>query len=95
MRNVPKTIWLYRIIHIQNLSHILEYGIATAGSKHADPNYRSIGSSALIKNRSEVQAPDPSGGSFEEYITFYLGPRLPMLYNLTVFINYPTVFCNI
>lgn len=82
MSKVPEPIWLYRITHIQNLSHILEHGIATAGSKHADRNYKSIGSSTLIKNRRSVQAPDPPGGTFEEYIPFYLGPRTPMLYNI-------------
>jgi len=64
------------------LSFILDHGIATAGSKHADTNYKSIGSSTLIKNRKKVLAPDPPGGSFEEYIPFYLGPRTPMLLNI-------------
>lgn len=82
MSNVPETIWLYRMTHIQNLPNILEYGIATAGSEHADPEYKSIGSSTLIKNRKGLQAPDPPGGTFEDYVPFYLGPRTPMLYNI-------------
>lgn len=82
MSKVPETIWLYRITHIQNLPHILEHGIATVGSEFANPAYKSIGSSRLIKNRKFLQAPDPPGGTFEEYIPFYLGPRSPMLLNI-------------
>lgn len=82
MSTIPEPIWLFRITHIQNLSHILEHGIATARSERADPGYKSIGNSTLINSRNSLKVPDPPGGTFGDYIPFYLGPRSPMLLNI-------------
>ncbi len=79
---VPDKIWLYRIIHINNLPFILKNGLCTASSKVSDPNYQSIGDSSLISFRKNMEACDPPGGKLLEYIPFYLGPRSPMLYQI-------------
>ncbi len=80
--NTPKTVWLFRITHIDNLDHILKYGLVTEGSPNANPRFRKIGDSSLIDYRKELPAPDPPGGSFSDYIPFFFGPRSPMLYQI-------------
>lgn len=65
MSTIPEPIWLFRITHIQNLSHILKHGIATARSERADPGYKSIGNSTLINSRNSLKVPDPTGVQIE------------------------------
>lgn len=82
--NIPKTIWLYRITHINNLRYILEHGIYTRESEQFDPNYISIGDSSLINYRKNLIACDPPGGKLSEFVPFYFGPRSPMLYQIAL-----------
>jgi hypothetical protein len=80
---VPETIWLFRITHIQNLEYILEHGLYTIHSEHADPNFQSIGDLSLIEYRKkEMDVPIEPYGRFSEYIPFYFGTRQPMLYKI-------------
>ena len=79
---VPKTIWLYRITHINNLGYILKNGLYTRSSPKFDPDYISIGDSSLIDYRKNLDACNPPGGKLEDYVPFYLGPRSPMLYQI-------------
>lgn len=80
---IPDTIWLFRLIHIQNLLHILEHGLHTMHSNHADPDFLSIGDLSLINYRKEeMDVPIEPYGRFSEYIPFYLGTRQPMLYKI-------------
>ncbi|HMQ49692.1 MAG TPA: DUF4433 domain-containing protein [Saprospiraceae bacterium] len=79
----PAKIWLYRITHIDNLPHILRHGLVIASSPNADPNFRAIGDQSLIGVRKDLDAPNPPGGTFSQYIPFYLGHRSPMLYQIT------------
>jgi hypothetical protein len=78
----PSEIWLYRMTHIDNLPHILRHGLVVAASPNADPNFRAIGDRSLIGVRKDLDAPNPPGGKFSEYIPFYLGHRSPMLYQI-------------
>lgn len=78
----PAQIWLYRTTHIENLPHILRHGLVIASSPSADPNFRPIGDQSLIGVRKDLDAPNPPGGKFSEYIPFYLGHRSPMLYQI-------------
>jgi hypothetical protein len=80
--NRPIPTWLYRLTHLQNLSHILRYGLVTAQHPDANPDFIRIGDSSLIEYRTELPAPDPPGGVLADYIPFYLGPRQPMLYQI-------------
>lgn len=79
---VPKRIWLYRITHIENLYHILNFGVFTSKSPNANPNYIKIGDQSLIQFRRDLDARNPPGGTLSDYIPFYLGPRSPMLYQI-------------
>lgn len=78
----PAQIWLYRMTHLDNLPHILRCGLVTATHPNADPNYRPIGDQSLIGVRKDLDAPNPPGGKFSEYVPFYLGHRSPMLYQI-------------
>lgn len=79
----PKTIFLYRIIHIDNLEHLLTNGICTRSHSKADPNYVNIGDGGLIVKRTVYAVGiDPPGGNLGEYIPFYFGRLSPMLLNI-------------
>jgi hypothetical protein len=80
--SIPKKIWLFRITHIENLPHIFKHGLVTANSKHINKAFRQIGDVTMIDYRKDLDAPNPPGGKFVEYIPFYFGPRSPMLYQI-------------
>lgn len=72
---------LYRITHIDNIPHILQYGVTHRHSSNANPNYVAIGDTSLIECRSnKVVAVGNNKASLGEYIPFYFGVRMPMLY---------------
>ncbi|RMG17955.1 MAG: DUF4433 domain-containing protein [Bacteroidetes bacterium] len=71
-------IYLYRMTHINNVRHILEHGITHRNSVHANPNYTPIGDPALISTRNDFKL--DNGRFLGEYILFYFGPRMPILY---------------
>lgn len=79
---------LYRITHIDNLPHILTHGITGKNSVNANPNFISIGDASLIATRAGKSVHVTDGNSFGifptiilgDYIPFYFGVRMPMLY---------------
>jgi hypothetical protein len=80
---IPKEIWLFRIVHHQNLAHILQYGLHTANSSLANPAYIPIGDNTLIEVRNTYSVPiTPPNGDLGNYIPFYFGHRSPMLYRI-------------
>jgi hypothetical protein len=64
--------------HIENIPHILQYGITHATSPNANPDFVPIGDGSLIATRSNFVL--DNGKQLGEYIPFYLGYRMPMLY---------------
>ncbi len=81
--SIPENILLYRIIHVDNLRHILDIGKITAPNHpQKDDDYISIGNSTLIESRREREITLPPKGAFNDYVSFYFGPRSPMLYNI-------------
>ena len=77
-------IWLYRIVHIDNLKYLLEHGMFNKSHANADPNYINIGDSTLIQQRNEYNvAINPPNGQLGEYVPFYFGCLSPMLLNIT------------
>ncbi len=81
---------IYRITHIENITHILQYGITHKSSPNKNKNFRNIGDIHLIdtRNKKKVQV---DNGNFDikndfttitlgDYIPFYFGVRMPMLY---------------
>lgn len=73
--------------HVDNISHILEFGITHRNSKNANSKYISIGDSSLIDNRISTERNITNGSdeiietiTIGDFIPFYFGIRTPMLY---------------
>ncbi|HRR04435.1 MAG TPA: DUF4433 domain-containing protein, partial [Bacteroidales bacterium] len=64
--------------HIENIPHILQYGIVHSNSINANPNFVPIGDGSLIATRNNIIL--NNGRPLGEYIPFYFGVRTPMLY---------------
>lgn len=75
MNNTLK--YAFRITHIDNMWHIVKYGIVKATSPNRNEHFISIGDPRIIEKREEHKA---QGYDISDYIPFYLGPRSPMLY---------------
>lgn len=67
----------FRITHIDNIPHIIKYGLVKAESPLHDENFVTIGDRQIIGLRGGM---DVKGYRIGDYIPFYLGPRSPMLY---------------
>ncbi len=64
--------------HIKNIPHILKHGITHISSASKNKNYVAIGDGSLISVRGDFAI--PNGKMLGEYIPFYFGPKMPMLY---------------
>jgi hypothetical protein len=73
-----KTRNIYRLTHIDNIPHILQYGITHVNSPDANKEYVPIGDGSLISKRSDMVI--PNGRRLGDYTPFYFGVRMPMLY---------------
>lgn len=82
-------IYLYRMTHIENIPYVLEYGITHANSVNANRGYMAIGDSSLITKRNQFKM--PNGKNLGNYIPFYFGVRMPMLYVIQKGFNGVTV----
>lgn len=81
---------LYRLTHIENIPHILQYGITHKDSINKNPDYKNIGDLSLIDTRSKKKVNidngelNPTNGNLSitlgDFIPFYLGAKMPMLY---------------
>lgn len=69
--------YAFRLVHIDNIPHILAHGIVHATSPNANPDYVPIGDPTVINSRREKQI---NGKGLCDYIPFYFGPRSPMLF---------------
>lgn len=86
---VFEDIKIYRITHIENLPHILKYGITHKTALNANVDYISIGDESLIQTR-ENRKIRVDNGVFPiknprlillgEFTPFYFGVKMPMLY---------------
>lgn len=75
MNNTLK--YAFRITHIDNMSHIVKYGLVKSASQNRNEHFISIGDPRIIEKRKEHGT---QGYDISDYIPFYLGPRSPMLY---------------
>lgn len=82
-------IYLYRMTHIENITHILQNGITHKNSPNTNANFISIGDSSLIDIREKKEILVTNGKNhltktktitLGNYIPFYFGVRMPMLY---------------
>lgn len=77
---VPENIFLYRMVHWQNVEYILLNGLCCREHTNADPNYINIGHSQLISDRHNHPIALPNAGNLGEYVPFYFAGHSPMLY---------------
>ena len=70
--------YIYRMTHIDNIPHIVQNGITHINSPNKNPGYKNIGDVTLIGSRNSLNI--PNGRTLGEYIPFYFGKRMPMLY---------------
>lgn len=77
MPDLDKT-YLFRMTHIENIPHILQYGITHLSSANSNPSFTPIGDGSLIATRNDFLL--NNGRRLGEYIPFYFGMRTPMLY---------------
>lgn len=84
-----KNIYVYRMTHIDNIQYILKNGITHKNSHNSNPNYISIGDVSLIDNRSTKMVIIDNGENLDlnassiilgDFIPFYFGIKMPMLY---------------
>lgn len=71
-------IYLYRLTHVENIPHILRFGITHSNSKNANLQYKSIGDKSMISSRANFLL--DNGENLGDYTPFYFGIRMPMLY---------------
>jgi hypothetical protein len=73
---------IYRMTHIENIPHILQYGITHRNSPNANPDYVTVGDKSLIDKRNTKQVSIENDGTIVlgDFIPFYFGVRMPMLY---------------
>ena len=71
-------IYLFRMMHIENIPHILQNGFTHSTSVNANPDFVPIGDSSLISTRNNFLL--NNSRRLGEYIPFYFGVRTPMLY---------------
>ena len=70
--------------HIDNMPHILQYGITHKSSPNSNPNYKAIGDVSIINRRAFETRTTVDRIQFVpgDYIPFYFYARMPMLYNI-------------
>lgn len=79
-------VYIYRMVHIDNVPHILQNGITHKTSPNANSNYAPIGDSSIIisRNGRTISVKTASGQIkniiIGDFIPFYFGYRTPMLY---------------
>jgi hypothetical protein len=78
----PAKIWLYRIVHINNVEYLLHNGISTQYDSHSSSDYINIGDITLINQRTEYSINLEGYGNLGDYVPFYFGPLSPMLLNI-------------
>lgn len=75
-------IWLFRIVHIDNVEYLLKNGMFTRHHALADPDYINIGDRVLINQRDDYPVNLEGFGNLGDYVPFYFGPLSPMLLNI-------------
>jgi hypothetical protein len=80
--SVPDKVWVFRMVHVDNLRFLLQHGLYAGTHADRDPDYIFIGDSTLTHQRKSVAIPLDGLGNIGDYVAFYFSPRSPMLYNI-------------
>ncbi len=81
---VPQPTPVYRIVHLDNLPLLLHrQGLHAPNHQPSDGHtYRTIHNTAIQQKRRQQPIPCGPRGVIHDYISFYFGPRSPMLLQL-------------
>ncbi len=84
MLAVLKPTPIYRVMHVDNLHTYLQRGGLHAPNHTPDNGltYKTIHNVDVQNRRQVTRIPCGPGGVIHDYVSFYLGPRSPMLYQL-------------
>lgn len=82
--NLPRPTKLFRIVHVDNLSTLLRRRGLHAPNHQPDAGlpYRVIHNEEIQRVRRQRRIPCGLRGVIHDYVSFYFGPRLLMLYLL-------------
>jgi hypothetical protein len=78
----PTKALIFRIMHRNNVSWMLDHGVHCRNSNQIDPNYVNIGNEELIEKRHHHPVRHAMGGTLSDYVPFYFTPFSPMMYNI-------------
>lgn len=81
----------YRIVHLNNLKHVLAKGLCTKHHPNADPDFTPIGNTQIIGTRDTTPVRIEGYGHIGEYVPFYFTPRSIMLLNIQSGYRHPQV----
>lgn len=96
-------VFAYRITHIDNIRHVIQFGITHKNSTNANPNFVSIGDRSLIDMRSLKSVIITNGNltlknrtsiTLGDFIPFYFGVKMPMLYVIQMGGNFVEIPVN-
>ncbi len=76
------SLWVFRIIPIENLEKNLLTGLYCKSAKIIDPKYVSIGSADIISRRDTKIVKCYPEYFVNDFVPFYFSARTPMLYNI-------------
>ena len=74
--------YCYRILHKNNLIHLLKHGLVNKHHKNSDPDFTPIGNLEIIDVRSTTPVRIASYGNIGDYVPFYYTTRSMMLFNI-------------
>lgn len=78
----PKPLYIYRMVHFDNIEFVLSDGICSKNYKEAEGEYKNIGNETLIKKRDSYSVTIKPGGVLGDYVPFYFCGHSPMLLNI-------------
>jgi len=78
----PDKALIFRIVHVENVSGLLDHGILCRSSPGGTPSYVQIGNPELIEKRRSRDVPISPNGTLSDYVPFYFTPASPMLLNI-------------
>lgn len=78
----PEKALIWRVIHRNNLSWLLENGLHCGSSKVRSLSWVDIGNPELISKRGEHPVPVKPGGVLNDYVPFYFTPFSVMMQNI-------------
>ena len=82
--NVPTPTPIFRFLHVDNLQTCLQRGALHAPNHTPNDGlpYKSIHNVDIQQQRKVTRIPCGPGGVIHDYVSFYFGPRSPMLFQL-------------